>query len=273
MGSGDTPDAFDVSRELAWEVKSVRDAVDRYRKASEEARRKGRDIELPPARRALIEAVGPVSSSIHKMQDEAISAGAGKPPPWHGPFLAFQPDVLSLIAVASALRVPSLPYGRVGQTVPAFARRVCAALRDQADHDRFVEAQLEEAKAKPDGGGEMLRRFRSAFPSADRRAWTRFAAKIEGARSKPWDEDTRLAVGSALSTALATGSPDWFELAQHGDGPPGRNPMCVLLTPRAVEKMADADVRAEVARPLMLPMIVKPNPWRYAPPAPLKEAA
>lgn len=38
----------------------------------------------------------------------------------------------------------------------------------------------------------------------------------------------------------------------------------MLLTPQAVERMADTNVRAEVARPMMMPMIVRPNPWRYA---------
>lgn len=122
-------------------------------------------------------------------------------------------------------------------------------------------------------GDALLRRFQAAFPSANRRAWSRFAAKVSGARSAKWSEDVRFAVGGALATALSNGAPDWFEVAPHGDGPAHRNPLCVLLTPAAVERMADVDVRAEVARPLLLPMIVPPNPWRYAPKIEMKEAA
>lgn len=49
--------------------------------------------------------------------------------------------------------------------------------------------------------------------------------------------------------------------------------MCLLLASQAVERMADVDVRAEVARPLLLRMVIPPNPWRWAPGTPLKEAA
>lgn len=274
MVPGDTPDAFDLSREAAWEVAAVDRAVKKYQEAARDARRADRQHELPPARRALVETVGPVSARIHGMQDTAIEArgSAGRPPGWHGPFLAFPADVLALVAVTSAVRSPAMTSGRVGQPVTGFSRWIAATLRDQADHDRFVEAQRAEAKADKENGGELLRRFLAAHPDADRRAWSRFAAKVEGARSQAWGDDIRTDVGAALAKALVEGAPDWFELGRVGDLPEHRNPMCILLTEKAVEKMADVDVRVEVARPLMLPMICPPNPWRYAP-APERAAA
>jgi DNA-directed RNA polymerase len=101
-------------------------------------------------------------------------------------------------------------------------------------------------------------------PEADRRSWTRFASRIEGARSARWSDDVRAEVGALLADALATGAPAWFEVARIGEDPRAEwRPICVALTDHAVERMADVGTRAEVARPLMLPMIVPPNPWRY----------
>ena len=51
------------------------------------------------------------------------------------------------------------------------------------------------------------------------------------------------------------------------------HPMCIRLTEYALERLADGDVRAEVARPMMMPMLIPPNPWRYAPECPNRPPA
>lgn len=250
-------DALDIAREAAWEVKAVNEAIKRYREAVLE-----RDPhELPPGRRVLVTTVGPVSDVIRARQD-ALARAEGRPQPWVAPFLTFDPDVLAVISVATALRAREQD-GAVGQTMPAFAKAVCAALRDQSDHDRFVREQKAEARANPETGGEQLRRFRRLFPAGDRRAWTRFASRVEGARTAAWPAVMRMQMGAELAHNLATGAPEWFEVAQAGTGPLTHRPLCLLLTSSAVEKLAEAEVRAEVARPLLLPMIIPPNPWRY----------
>jgi hypothetical protein len=148
--------------------------------------------------------------------------------------------------------------------VTAFGRRVCGVLRDQADHDRWLAETTKAAKGDDKGARMALARWRKLFPDGSRRAWTRFASRLDGARSARWDDATRASVGGVLAHAVAEGAPKWFELARLGDDPrEAFRPMCLALTDYAVERMADVEARSEVSRPLMLPMLIPPSPWRW----------
>lgn len=279
--------AVDLSRQAAWEVRSTERAVARYRAAAERMD----PMSLPRGRRALVETVGPVSKTIEAARDALMQATSGKPPPYVAPILAFNSEVLAVTAVAHVIQGKIRENSRTGITLTGFARAVSRSLRDQADYDRFVAAQMQaqreatapitaeirQAEKAGDGAkvralskvlsevreDELLRAFRRRNPQADRRAWSRFAARIEGARSKPWDEDTGLSVAGFLADAMTRGAPDWFEMGRLGDGPDHRNPTCVVLTPHAVEQLAEATTRAELARPMLLPMLIPPNDWRH----------
>lgn len=254
-------DALDVAREAAWEVAAVGRAVKRYHEAAAHAD----PADLPPGRRALAETVSPVSSKLNARLDEATAHKDGRPEGWHAPLLLFSPDVLAVIAVATALRATPLAGVRLGKTVPVFSRQVCNVLRDQADHDRWVGAQRKAADKDPEAKA-ALGRWKRLHPDGSRRAWTRFASRLEGARTSRWPDDVCAAVGGVLIQALVEGAPDWFAREQVGSDPAHMRPICITLTDRAVERMADIETRAEVARPLLLPMLIPPNPWRYAEP-------
>lgn len=256
----DQPDALDFAREAAWEVSAVDRAVKRYRKFAE-----GREpAELPPGQRVLAETVGPVSAAIRAAQDEAAAHGRGAPPPWHAPILAFDPDVLAVSAVATALRAPLEADRRVGMTIPRYSRAVCTVLRDQAEYDAWAAAQKQAARDGDERAGWLLRQWHRQHPDGSRRAWRAFRARVEAARQQVWPDATQIAVGAMLARTLADAAPRWFEIAQAGEGPKHMQPLCLLLTQRAVDQMADAEARAEVARPLLLPMLIPPLPWRYA---------
>jgi DNA-directed RNA polymerase len=256
---GPMVDALDLSRQAAWEVAATERAVKRYREAVAE-----RDpAELPPGRRVLAETVGPVAAVLERRLDEVVQGSKGAPPGWHQALLLFEPDVIAFIAVATALRSAPMAQSRVGQTLVQFAKRVCSTLRDQADHDRWMRETRKAAEDDPQARA-LLGRWKRLHPQADRRAWTRFAGRLEGARSARWSEAIRVEVGAMLAQALAEGAPRWFEVARVGEDPREEwRPVCIALTDHAVERMADVETRAEVARPLMLPMIIPPNPWRY----------
>lgn len=266
-----------TSRQAAWEVSAVARAVARFRENAE----RGDVVDMPAGRRVLMETVQPVTDALRKAQDGVGigAAGRGKPSPWAGPVLTFEADVLAVVAVSTALQSVPLHGGRLGQTTAAFSKRIGRALRDQADHDAFVDRETAEraaaVKAARDQGatpetlqslreGSLLRLLRRLHPQTDRKDWGRFVKRIELARSEPWSDTLRTHVGGVLLRALADGAPRWFEVAQFGPGPAARAPLCLLLTDHAVEQMADVTVRSEVARPMLLPMLIPPNPWRYA---------
>ena len=266
-------DALDAARQAAWEVQAVERAVVRYREASA-----SRDVmALPPGRRVLVSTVGPVTAEMAKLREQAAAGmqSRGKPAEWWAPVLGFEPDTLAVVAVSCAMggcRVPSrIVDGRRHRTLPVFSKLVAATLRDQADHDRWAAEQKAAERAARRAGkegqieeGSDWRKFRAAFPAASRKDFARYARKISLARSEPWGERVRVKVGAVLATALAAAAPDWFEVGQFGTGPVYRRPLGIALTERAMEVLRDVDARAEVARPLLLPMIVEPNPWRYA---------
>ncbi len=225
----------------------------------------------------------------------------GRPEGWHKTFEASDPEVLAVIALSTALRAG--PVGestpRIGQTILGYSRRVVAAIRDQEDYEAFEDAQKEAKRAalaplkaelaKAKRGSDAAKQmelakeigecradrlsslFRRNHPTASRHQWARFASqhslerkayKVLRARQME-DEVVMAAVGGALAKALAEGAPKWFEVTRSGDGPVSAQSNCLLLTEHATEAMKDADLRAEVARPAMKPMICPPRPWVY----------
>lgn len=252
-----TVEAFDIARQAAWEVAAVDRAVKRYQETA-----LVRDpSELPPGRRVLAETVGPVSAQIEARLDEAAQAGR-QASPWHAPALGFAAEVLAFVSASTALRAGPVGQSRLGITVPGFSRRVAGVLRDQADHDRWVAEQKSETE--DEAGRRALARWRRLYPDGSRRAWLAFSRRIDLARSKAWPESAAMALGGMLANSLAEAAPRWFEVGQAGEGPAHMRPLCVLLTDHAVERMADVEARAEVSRPLLLPMLIPPSPWRYA---------
>lgn len=251
-------EAYDLDRQAAWEVAAIKRAVRRYQDAALDRE----PAELPPGRRVLLETVGPVSAELEKRLDDALVTKPGPQQSWQAPLLLFEPDVAAFIAVSVALKAPVLASSRVGNPLATYGRRVCAVLRDQADHDQWIARTAKEAETDP-AAKRLLDRWRFRNPQKDRRSWTRFAGRIEGARSSKWSDDVRTDVGAALASTLAEAAPAWFELGRVGGGPKRNWPTCLLLTPMAVERMADVEARSEVARPVLLPMLIPPNPWRY----------
>lgn len=258
----EAPDAFAISRQAAWEVRAAREGAKRFADALAHKD----PAELPAAQRALREVAAPVVAEISRRQDDALGP-TKNPAPWHAPLALFDPEVLAVVAIATAMNAsPSAASPRDGMSISAFSRAVAAALRDQSDHDRWLEDQRKASKANDEDGRAakaLLRRWERQNPRTNRRAWARFAGRIEGARSRPWDANTRMAVGGVLLEALVAAAPAWFELRLVSDGR-GASTYRLSLTTHAAERVADAEARAEVSRPLLLPMLIPPNPWRYA---------
>lgn len=265
-------DAFALREQAEWEVAAVNRAITKYH----EAKRHMATHELPPGAQALVETVGPVSEVIAKKQKEF--GGPAQPGPaalWKFAFLLSPPDVLSAVGIITALRTSTTPGGRVGVSVMQYSRWVASVLKDQHDHDFWVadleakqRAAVRDAKAAGKAPNEvredaLVRRFRKQFPDGDRKGWAKFAGKMEIARSSKWSGEMTTQVGACLAQCLADGAPEWFEVIRSGVGHAHLWPLCLCLTPRAVERMADMDVRAEVARPMLLPMIIPPIPWKY----------
>lgn len=254
-------DPYDILKQQRWELAAVQRSVDRFKRDS----RHKDPSELPPGRRAINETTRAVSATIRERIEKEHREMVRKPPAWLDRLSTFDSDVLAVVAVASAIwvgDVTNVEMTSYGQTVSAFGRRATSALRAQAEFDEFrlVGTRKDAEKAHK----ELVRLFDIANPSPNAKSWGRFCKRMQLARAERWDRDgpTRLAIGGFLAWALSTGAPEWFVVEQRGTGI--LKPSCLMLTPHAMETMRDAQVRAETRRPLMLPMLVPPNPWTWA---------
>lgn len=259
--------AEEIHAECIWEMEGVRIATERYRAAMDTA-----DVTaLGPSSKLLRQIVPPLIKAICAAQVEAGEqmSNGGRAATRGLPLILLPADKLALIVAAKSLRV-ALTSRVAGKDealgIVAQAGHICSAMRDQIEFDRWEAEQLQAAKdakrLKDSDHVNLLRRLEKAYPNLSTRAWARWRTKIEVLREQPWEKELATATGAHLIRMLVDTSPDVFEIIERGKGG-GQVQYFLALTESASEMLRDLTARAEVARPLLMPMIVRPNPWRY----------
>lgn len=252
---------FDILKQQQWELAAVQRSVDRFKR---DAKHKDPSA-LPPGRRAINATTKSVAAAIRAKIEETHREGGDRPPVWLDRLSPFDPVVLAVVGIASAIWVGDVTNTEMtsyGQTMYAYSRRAVGALRTQAEFDEFRLAGTRKDALRENA--ELVRLFDLANPAPNAKSWGRFRKRMQLARTEQWDafERVKSAIGGFLAWSLAEGAPEWFVLEKRGQGV--LKPTCLMLTPHAMEVMRDAQVRAETRRPLMLPMLVPPNPWTWA---------
>lgn len=263
-----TPSAYDLERQAHWEMEGVRVATERYREAALTAD----PTTLPPGSRLLRMVMKPLIPALRDAQSEGMEAiqQGGRYAAWAWPLQLFSGDKaiekLAVIAVTVGLRV-SMTEGRIASSVASQSRLLYQALRDQIEFDSWElaaeQAKKEAKRLKTEDFEDLLGRLNRRYPTLDRRVWARWRAKLELARDAPWSEDTVCQVGACLFALLIKAAPAVFRLDERPLGG-GHTVYSLKLTEGALELLQDLTARAEVARPLLLPMVCRPNPWRYS---------
>lgn len=242
--------ALTLEAQARWETEGCRRAIARYR----EAEAVQDPASLPPGQALLRACVPPLAAAIRQRQQEALqpterSRGA----PWAAALVALDPERLAVLTLAVCLRC-EVPVD--GDTAGTTARSTCLALASalalEVQYDRWTDA----------AGDEVLRAVQRRYPAMDAKAWRRVRKKLDGIEPTGWTMSERLQIGAALLDAAVTACPNYFRLETRHVGA-GRTETLVILGEAARTLMDDRRARAEVASPILLPMLIPPIDWRY----------
>jgi len=246
--------------EAKWEMEGVRRATERYREAALST-----DPSSLPSGQWLLRAIVPgLIEEITQLQAQAEAglATAGRPSRWWWPIQLLPASHLAVMTVICGINAMRDPSGGPS-AVTMVSRAIADAARDQLEYQRWVSEQADANKIAKAQGWEhvdVLARMRRQYPRMDRRIWKRWRIKVAALREQ-WDQPTQVEFGGALLVALCKAAPDHFALALRRES--GRDTSYLRVSPETTERMRDIETRAEVARPLLMPMIISPIPWCY----------
>ena len=248
--------AHEIEVEVRWEVEAVERGAERYRRAAV-SKSPG---ELPGGAALLRAVMGSLTPTIRDAQAEALAALGGKGGSAEGRevsaiLVSVGAEQLALMALLTALTVPDTE----GRPLTALALALSRDIRRQIEFDRWEDQQ---EGAAPDARCDAYLRRLDAQDSPKLRAlWERWRKRVLIDPLSPWPRHVAIATGTAPLMLLTHVAPERFALK------PGTqsSPHMLCLTERAVDEIRAREVRAEVSRPLLMPMIVPPNDWRYAP--------
>ena len=260
-------DIHDLHRQAQWEMEGTRRAVARYREIEFGVDGKPpADPTTLPSGKALMKGVlKPLIASITDRQVELAETHtrAGRPPIDAWPTLAICPEKAAVITLMSACR-------RVGgrnagydshACIPIIAKSIAESIRDELHYEGWCQREQSANKAKPPKI-DRVKALRLSYPNLDRRTWAKWVKKLDIAALGEWDEKTAITMGANLIHLLVTVAPDRFFITSRKIA---LGVQYVLsATPSVHEIMQDVAERAQVARPVHMPMLIPPLPWRYA---------
>jgi DNA-directed RNA polymerase len=264
------------ARQVHWEMSGINEGVRVAREAVREAETKGRVGETLPGRKIIKEVFPALLKRLTAAKAEAceLVGGRGRPPGWIWPVSMVDADRLAVITLTVALRGgPAMGGAWDGSTpVTGASIALAAAVRTQIEYEAWLEEQhavnaavrkgLAEGEGVPEGHRNLIKAFKARYPDATTRAWGTWRAKIQATREGRWSKkDVSVPLGTKLIHELCEAAPDRFE--QVSVSLQGATTAVLRLTEKTIEEMRDINTRMAVARPLMMPMIIKPNPWRY----------
>ena len=258
------PSADMIRRQVDWEVEGFTRASQAYQEAN--AHKSLADCK--PGQVLLREVVPSLTEAIEEAQGEALETI--KSPGRRGiePLLALRSldaEKLAVITLSLALRAFDQAPDASAQargSITSISLKLAASIRDQIEHDRWVS---EHAHGEPEDK-RLLDALRRRYPVIDRHVWSRWRRKVQALREEPWPKSVSLAVGTQLLSLLLKAAPDRFSLVSRPlTG--GRTVLAIELSASTLETIRDIHTRAEIARPVHLPMLIPPNPWRYEPAA------
>lgn len=171
-----------------------------------------------------------------------------------GTTLALDPEELAVLALAVCLRVEAeaTEAGYTGKPVRTVCLELAQALVIEVQYRRW------QGGADKSVAAAVARRY----PAMDARTWRRLRKRLEDVDPLSWSPAERLQIGAALLEAVTTACPEHFVTSTRNAGG-GRTETVLGLGEEARRLLDDRTARAEVARPLLMPMLIQPIDWRY----------
>lgn len=244
-----------IEAQARWELEGISRAVARYREAAEHKS----PVECAGARGVLREVVGPLTARIERAQEEAAQQqiSRGQPPPDALILQLVEAERLAVMTLTVALRAAP---GGSEPPLSALAAAISRFVRAQIEFDKWEQAT---AGTPPDEGADrFLRRMLAHRPANLRRLWPRWRKRVLETRSAQWPTSTSVYLGARLVGLLVEAAPARFSLVDVRRAG-ARSQRVLRVAPDLLAEMQQREARAEVARPMLMPMVVPPNDWRY----------
>lgn len=254
-----SPSVGEIQAQMAWEVAGTQKAITLVREAVAASRREmvgghgagGRNIaELPAGQRILFRTVPALIAAIEEcLRGPEAALDVKRPRTWAWVLSQLEPEQLAVITVITALR----SEGDEGSASLPLAKSVASAVRDQLSYNAWAGDGANKA---------ALKRLQRRYPDVDRRTWKAWAQKVKAPVEPQWPQAYSVAVGAQLLGLLLQACPDYFTEETVKTFTSGLKTQAVIrLTEEARLAMADAESRAQMSRPGLLPMICPPTPW------------
>jgi DNA-directed RNA polymerase len=250
------PDLLAIERQKFWEVEGINRGVRRFR----EQMRDGGLMAVAPGKEAAADVIRSMIPAIDRAKHEAINLR--KKTNWAYVIQAADSDVLAAITVNGILSHNGPNNMEYARPWTAVCLGIANNLHVQIEFDDWVAQQRADKKLARKEGREfddLFERYRRTVKRFDVRSWRGFQRKVSAIRTEPWSTTDKVAIGHKLLHLAVTNGGGWFEARRIAVK--GKTQRFIDLTAPARIAIEDLTRRAELARPMRVPMIAPPRPW------------
>jgi hypothetical protein len=259
------PHIADIEKQIRWEMHAIERGAERIREAMAEAKHLGdTDVGMK-----LITKVAPkLIGKIREAQAEAtlgINSGKrGAPQQWWWLILTIDAEQLAVIVLKSLFTQSPREF-TFNLSVTSVANAISKHSHTQIDYEEWKATEREKAreaaKAGDDDHVDQHMRFLRSTKQLDQKAFAKFSARIQRVRKEKWPLEAGIQFGTKMIHLLCEAVPDWFSV-ENNRLKGGQFEKAIVFSQLAKETMSDLMERNEVSRPMLLPMICPPAPWR-----------
>lgn len=199
------------------------------------------------------EAVGAMEAAVLNSNGSGPGTGPKRFPDWYWLIGLLDAEKLALITARTMLN-SNWRTDQLGRGLPSLALQLSTAVAHEIEFEAW---QVKSADQEFDLARIMI----TKTGHVDQKTFQRWRKKLRGTIDRlNLDRSIRLAFGTVLIDLGVRHGGGWFELRTVYSR--GKRSRRLFLTAAAFAAISDIDSRLEVSRPLRLPMICKPKPWR-----------
>jgi DNA-directed RNA polymerase len=251
-----------IERQQRLEAESVERGVDRYRRAVA-----GMDPgDTSPGFLATREVMETLSPAIKEAQAQALALlvrpTKGGPKSswwWTLPFL--KPDVLAFITIRNILTAaPGRGRsGAIGRRYASLAICLGGGVEREMEFEQWKRTERDKHKGDP-RHVDLARIMVAKVGQVDEQIFRRWRKKLEQIERLGWKLNQKVQLGDKLLTLAVEYGRGWFRDEIYYEG--AKTIRRISLSDEAQAAIQDIHARLEVNRPVLLPMVHPPIPWK-----------
>jgi DNA-directed RNA polymerase len=272
------PTIDQIERQIRWENEGAERGVRRLREAL--AAPGMTTLDTAGGKRALQEVMAgmvPAVQEAQRLAIESITNSAGRQSDWWWVLPLLDAAQLAYITVNAVLTSVTVDGKRDQRKFTGAALHVARNVQTQIEFEGWKAGERQKANAankenrkavKAGADPEEMTPVKNMFEAlcrnakkVDTRAFRKWQQKLQIVADEKWSLETGVQVGAFLLELMVRNSDGWFEIVNQAIVG-GKTERRLVLSQAAIEAMSDLNTRAEVARPYLMPMIVRPARWR-----------